>query len=165
MFLARKIARAKWEARSGLSDGETSADAVTGDLRTRENSLSFWRCAAGTNDEVEEAALAIAAGGDRIDRFDIVWLAEDELRADGQTLEDTRGRTPIAELAGRHVDVCRLDYVRLGDVARRVAAAIEDGRYRRLTKARVKTLLTAAVERRRIEPEDLADGLRMELAG
>ena len=164
MFLSRKITRAKWETRQELSEGEISADAVTGDLRTRENSLSFWQCRTETNGDVEEAALAIAAAGDRVDRLDIVWLAEDELKADGQTLKDTDGRTPVVELAERHVDVCTLDYVRLGKVARRVVAAIEDERCRRLTKARVKRLLIAAVRQGRIDLDGLSEGLRAEIA-
>ena len=67
MFLARKITRAKWNPKNGLSAGEIPADAVTVDLRTRENSLSFWRCGLGEKEQVEEAALAIAAAGDRVD--------------------------------------------------------------------------------------------------
>ena len=98
MFLARKIAWGKWEPKPDLSNEEIPADAVTGDLRTHENSLSFWRCHTETNSDVEEAALAIAAAGNRIDKIDIVWLVDDELRADGQTLRNSDGRTPIPDL-------------------------------------------------------------------
>ena len=41
MFVARMITRAKWDPKPELQTGEISADAVTGDLRTRYNSLSF----------------------------------------------------------------------------------------------------------------------------
>lgn len=165
MFLARKITRAKWDTGQELSVGEISADAVTSDLRTKENTLSFWRCRTETNGDVEEAVLAIAAAGDRLDRLDVVWLAYDELQADGQTFRNTDGRTPVRELADRHVDVRKLDYTRLGKVARRVVAAIEDKRYRRFTKAGVKKLLSAAVGHGRINLDDLSDGLRAEMAG
>ena len=74
MFLVRKITRAKWGSNSELSAGEISADAVTGDLRTQRNSLSFWRCRAETNGDVEDVALAIAAARDQVDTIDIVWL-------------------------------------------------------------------------------------------
>ena len=167
MFLVRKIARAKWDATRnvtrGLAEGEISADAVTVDLRTREDTLSFWQCGAGANEEIEDAALAIAVASERLDRLDIVWLADNELRTDGQSLKDTEGQTPIADLVDRHVDICRLDYSRLGKVAWRVVAAIEDERYRRLTKARVRQLLVTAVEKGRITPEKLADDLRREI--
>ena len=57
MFLARKITRAKWDTGQELSAGEISADAVTSDLRTKENTLSFWRCRTETNGDVEDAVL------------------------------------------------------------------------------------------------------------
>ena len=107
--------------------------------------------------------LAIAAAGERLDKLDIVWLADNELQADGHTLKDTKGRTPVAGLSEKHVDICKLDYVRLGKMAQRVVAAIEDQRCRRLTKARVKGLLVAAVQQGRIIPDELVDGLRAEI--
>ena len=163
MFLARKITRAKWETKQELSAGEISADAVTSDLRTQGNMLSFWQCGIGGEAEVEEAALAIAAAGDRVDRLDIVWLSDDELQADGQKWDETVGRTPVRELIRRHVDVSRLDYVRLGKVAHRVVAAIEEDRYLRLTKVRVKSLLAAAVEQGRVALEDLEEKVQAEV--
>lgn len=165
MFLARKIALAKWSTRPNLVEGEISADAVTGDLRTKGDTLSFWQCHTESNDDVEEVALAIAAAGDRIDKLDIVWLSEDEMQADGQTLKSRQGRTPVAELAERHVDVCKLDYIRLGEIARRVVAAIDDERCRRFTKKKVKALLVTAAGKDRIDLEQLADGVKEEIVG
>lgn len=164
MFLARKITRAKWEAREGLEAEEIPADAVTVDLRTQENSLSFWRCPTDSDSDVEEVALAIAAAGERVDRLDIVWLADEELRNDGHVLRNTEGRTPLTGMAVMHVDVARLDYVRLGRVARQVDAALEGDRHRRLTKARVKNLIKEAVGQGRIDSSDLHDKLREEVA-
>lgn len=66
MYLARKITLSKWEARHGLSEEEIAADAVTADLRTQKNSLSFWRCRTETDGDVEKAVLAIAAAGRRV---------------------------------------------------------------------------------------------------
>lgn len=165
MFLARKITRAKWAATEDLSVGEIPADAVTVDLRTQENSLSFWRCPTDSDSDVEEVALAIAAAGERVDRLDIVWLADEELQNDGHVLNNTEGRTPLTGMATMHVDVSRLDYVRLGKVARQVDAALEGDRHRRLTKARVKSLIKRAVEQGRIDGSDLHDKLRAEVAG
>lgn len=163
MFLARKISRAKWNPKEELSKGEISADAVTADLRTEGNALSCWQCGGGTDAEVEEAVLAIAAAGDRIDKLDLVWFSDDELRADSQTLRNTDGRTAVTELAARHVDVCRLDYVRLGKVACRVVAAIEKDRWTRLTRASVKKILMAAAEQDRIDFDSLRESVRSEV--
>lgn len=167
MYLARRIARAKWDKtrnlQRGLADDEISADAVTGDLRTRDNSLSFWRVRTQADGEIEDVALAIAAAGERLDRLDMVWIAEKELQADGQVLEESTGRTPITDLADRHIDICRLDYSRLGKVARRVAAAIEGDQCCILPKGRVKKLLVEAIKAGRVTPEKLADRLRSEI--
>ena len=164
MFLARKITRAKWEAQQGLAADEIPADAVTIDLRTRGNALSFWQCPGDTDDGVEEAALAIAAGSERVDRLDIVWLDDQELQDDGLTLRSEAGRTPVTPLADLHVEVSRLDYVRLGNVARRVVAAIEADRCRRLSRGRVKRLIEAAVEQGRIDLDALQAKVREEVA-
>lgn len=162
MFLARKISRAKWEAKRDLSEEEISADAVTADLRTQSNTLSFWRC--GSETEVEDAALAIAAASDHVDKIDIVWVDEDELKTDGQTLEDTPGRTHVTELIDRHVDICRLDYVRLGKVAHRVMTAIKKKQcVRRLTKRRVTEILVAAIEQGRVNLDDLEKRVQEEV--
>ena len=164
MFLARKIARAKWAAKDGLSESEIPADAVTADLKTQQNSLSFWRCPSDEKHDIEEAVLAIAAAGDRVDRLDIVWIADEELQADGQSLKDTAGRTPVTDMVAMHVDVSRLDYVRLGNVARGVAAAIEANRWRRLTRRRVKALIEEAVEQGRVDSAALGEQLRSQVA-
>lgn len=163
MILARKITRAKWAATGELSTGEIPADAVTVDLKTHGNSLSFWQCPSEAVGDVEEAALAIAAARDRVERLDIIWLTDEELQADGQTLRNTEGRTPVTDMAAMHVDVSKLDYIRLGRVAHRVGAALEADRYRRLTKARVKTLIKAAVGQGRVDLEALEDRLRAEV--
>lgn len=164
MFLARKISRAKWDASQELEDGEISADAITGDLRTHGNTLSFWRLQTTANGDIEDMALAIAAGGERIDRLDVIWLTERDLQVDGLALMPTVGRTPVSELASRHVDVVKLDYLRLGKVARHVAGAINDRRYRRFTRARVKRLLSTAVEQGRINVRELAERIQTEIA-
>ena len=163
MFIARKITLAKWNPNEELALGEISADAVTADLRTRDNKLSFWRCGNGTQTEIGEVVLAMAATGDRVDRIELVWISEDELRADGQLWKDTEGRTPVEQLARQHLDVYRLDYVRLGKIAHRVADAIMEGRYERLKKERVLDILVAAVRQRRLELNDFKDKVRAEV--
>ena len=158
VFLARKITRAKWHTHFG--PGAIPADAVTADLRTTNNTLSFWQCGDGTDEEIDDAALALAAGGQRIDNIDIVWLFDGDLRADGHSLYPTAGRTPVAEMVDRHVDLRFLDYVRLGKIAGLVMSAIEQGRHRRLRKQLVTELLLEAVQQRRIDLSDLQDNVQ-----
>ena len=163
MFLARKVTLSKWEPKQGLTVGEISADALTSDLRTKNNSLSFWRCGVGKPDDFEEAVLAMAAARDHVDKLDVVWLDDDELLTDGQTLNNTKGRTPVQGLVDLHVDVCQLDYVRLGRVARRVVSAIEEERFFRLRKSGVKALLVEAVRQKRVKLGDLKTSIQAEV--
>ncbi|MDE3001308.1 MAG: hypothetical protein OXU79_19705 [Gemmatimonadota bacterium] len=163
MFLARKVTLSKWEPKQGLSLGEISADALTSDLRTKSNSLSFWQCGVGKRADVEEAILAMAAARDHVDKFDVVWVDDDELLTDGQTLNNTKGRTPVQGLVDLHVDVCRLDYVRLGRVAHRVVSAIEEERFFRLRKSGVKALLVKAVRQERVMLSDLKKNVQAEV--
>ena len=160
MFLARKFTRAKWDHKADLSDGEISADAVTSDLRTTDNTLSFWECGGAAKSEIKDAVLALAAAGNRFDKIDVVWLTEEELQEDGQTLKSTPGRTPVSDLAGRHVDVDRLDYVRLGKIAKRIASAIVNENWCRFTEGCAKKLVLAAVKEGRIDTSDLKGKIR-----
>ncbi len=168
MLLVRKISRAKWDSefniQRGLAKGEISADAVTSDLRTQNNTLSFWQCNADKSTSIEDAVLAIAAAGDRLDKLDIVWLPESELRSDGHFLKNTEGRTPVSDLVGMHVDICKLDYIRLGKIVERVHNAVEDNHWRRFKKLEVKKLLASAIIHGRILPENLREGIRKEVS-
>ena len=164
MFLARKISRAKWEPTHGVAEGEIPADAVTADLRTSQNTISTWSCGSGEEHEVFDAALALAAGYERLDKIDVVWLSDKDLQDDGLSLRPTPGRTPVKELVDRHVDIHRLDLDRLGRLARRVMTAIETGRVLRLTRKRVRDLLAQAVKEGRVRLNDLKQRLQEEVA-
>ena len=142
--------------------GEIAADAVTSDLRTQDNALSFWRCG-GANSDVEDAALAIAAGRNEIAKVELVWLDDEVLHADGQTLVETAGRTPVTELVDLHVDLCRLDYERLGKVARCIVTAFAEERYLRMTRVRVRNLLASAVRGGRVDLDELKKKVRDEV--
>ena len=83
MFLIRKITRAKWGLKQGLSSEEIPADAVTVDLRTKENSLSFWKCKSDSRENIKEVALAIVAAGNSVERLDLICIANDKLQEDG----------------------------------------------------------------------------------
>ena len=152
--MARKFNGAKWRKTEGLGCGEIPADAVTIDLRTQSNTLSFWKC------NFEDAALAIASVGSHVEKLDIVLLSSEELEEKGQKLNPSSGKTLVTELVDRHVDVCRLDYVRLGTIARGIVVAIEEERCRRFTRGQVLELLAEAVRRDRLEITKLEENVQ-----
>ena len=163
--MARKISEAKWRTspEPEWSEGEIPADAVTIDLRTRENTLSFWRCGDGSEAEVEEAALAMAAGGDHIETVVMVWFLEEDLESAGLRITPNDGETTVEDLVALHVDSPHLDYGRLGEVARFVAGAVADGRLRRIKRKDVKGLLLRAVRGGRARLDDFEERVRQEL--
>ncbi len=94
-YLVRKIGRAKWDQKDDLPQGSIAADAVTTDLRTSGNKLSFWFCTADTDDELNEVVLALASGNDRPDKIDIAWFETALLEKDNVAIELSEGRTPV----------------------------------------------------------------------
>lgn len=161
--LVRKITRAKWEASPLLAPSEISADAVTADLRTTANTLSFWRCDSGERHDLESAVLALAAAADRSDRMDIIYLDEQLVRDGGLALRSSPGATPVAILRERHVDVERLDAVRLGTVAAMIAAAHREKASRTMTKREVIGVVAQAVRRDLLRVSDLKGKMRDEV--
>ena len=161
--MARKITRAKWQPKSGIGGGKIPADAVTADLRTQSNSLSLWECGDATPEDVEAVALALAVAGDRIDKIEIVWFSDDELRAGGLRISQTHGRTPIAEMASRHYDAQNLDYEQLGYVADCVAKALSNDQYKRFTQRRVREFVSAAVQQGKVPLDNLNGKIRRDV--
>lgn len=163
MYLARKISRAKWGAGGVLTPDEVPADAITSDLRTQGNALSFWQCGDGTKKEVEEAALALLAAGNRIDRIDVVWLKDNKLRQDGHDLIETDGHTAVEELVQQHMDLPSVDYRCLGLVASLIVEAMHNNQCRRLSKKEAMNLLGIAIEQGRLKRSDLAEKIVADL--
>lgn len=159
--LARKVARAKWQTPSaGLPAGSLPADAVTADLRTTTNQLSFWEF-----DDIakafEETALVIAARGDRLDAIDITCVLKADLESAGITFVESSGNTCVAGLSNNHRDTVPLDAYRLVAVAKvvgRSATSLE--RTRRFSVSEIRKLLVDAIIAGRLRKDDLNEGVR-----
>jgi hypothetical protein len=166
VFLGRKIARAQWARKPTFAEDEVPADTVTKDLRTSDNTLSFWAADDGATEPWQNAALAMGAASDRLDSVDITWIGRNDLAEDGIHLVDSNGDTPVTDLRARHVDAAHLDGFRLARVARLVALAVRGGepRVRRITKSELATMLAEAVSNSRLRLEDLNEAVRPEVA-
>ena len=164
-MLARKINRAKWQHREYLAKTEIRADAISGCLRTTDDALSWWRC---TDDEkdVADVALALYVGPEKesFEKIDVVVVPEAILTEAGLASEPTEGETPIRDLRSRHVNLVRLDVERLAKVARILAPRIRSGeKVVQFTKLRLMNLVTAAINDKRLKPNDLNEKLREKL--
>lgn len=163
MFLARSIRRSKWPVNPEVTMDEISADAITGDLRTRDNSLSFWHCDSTDKDDIDDAVLAISAGRDSVQKVEVVWLKRVELESAGQDLAQTDGSTPVADLVDSHIDVCSLDYQRLGGLASLVISAIASDQYQQVTRKQVQRILANAILQGRLSLGDLNTKIQVEV--
>ncbi len=165
-MLARKISRAKWQHRDYLAETEIRADAISGCLRTTDDTLSWWRC---TDDDKEVAevalALAVAPRMEKFDKIDVVALPEATLTEAGLACQPAEGETPVKDLRSRHVNLVKLDVERLAKVARILGPRIRSGdKVFSFTKAELMTLVTAAIHDKRLDANDLNEKLREELA-
>jgi len=164
-FLARKISRAKWSRRDTLKEGEIPADAVTSDLRTSDNALSFWKCGGGDVQDQERVVLALATAAQRLDVVDLVWLEESIFPDHEILLERSIGRTHLAEMATQHVDATCLDLSRLGILARQFDEALQRDQYVRFPARRVRDLVCEAIRRGAVDLEELESSLQSALKG
>ena len=161
MLLGRKVSISKWIGETGLPEGKIQADAITADLRTQSNKLSFWNCGEDALEKhmLEDAVLAVASSMDRANKVDIVWLVLEELEHDGHILAYDDVSTPVKGLVGRHADVCGLDYEGLGSIASHIAAAAKDGKFKKFREKQVLGLLVAAAKQGRIDTNRLKETL------
>lgn len=165
-MLARKISRAKWQQKKYLAETEIRADAISGCLRTTDDTLSWWRCA-DDEEDLAEVALALTAGPkiDKFDKIDVVMLPEAVLADAGLERKSTEGETLVEDLRSRHVNLVNLDVERLARVARILHPLIRsDGKVFPFTKRRLMTLVTTAIHDKRLDANDLNDKLREKLA-
>lgn len=164
MFLVRKIQKPKWDKANykshGLSENEISANAVSHDLRTTGNQLSFWAWDGSDLDDVRAIALAIAATGNFIESLVVVWLPTGVLMEDGIEWSSSRGTTPLHSLAELHVDIRRLDYKRLGTLAKHVQQAVACKNCERLTKRELERMFTDAANAGRINLDELKESMK-----
>ena len=162
MLLGHKVSISKWDGSDGTLEGKIQADAVTSDLRTRDNALSFWNCGEDTIQEhmLEDTVLALASSMDRANKVDLVWLGREDLEDEGHILRFDDVKTHVSGLEGRHVDVCELDYDRLGSIAFRIFSAARAREFRRFREKKVVSLLVNAVKQGRLDASKLKDKLR-----
>ena len=163
-YLIRKVTRAKWERENNFALDEIPADAVTVDLRTNSNTLSFWQLEMPShNDEICRIALALATAAERIDRMDLTWIDKNRVSSQGISIKPSDGQTPVKSLRGNHVDVTTLDLGRLCRVATWIDEALTQHQHRRFTRKEIIQIITEAVHKNLVSINDLKDKVRDEI--
>lgn len=159
-YLVRKVTRAKWSPPSGILDNpfDIPADVIAIDLKTSANTLSVWEI----SDEIDldDAVLAIASGGNKLDTIDVVWIEKHELDRKGLEHIASPGRTPIEYLVNKHLDLTNLEYFKIGLVAESIASKIALNKIKRYSKGELKKLFNLAISKGLVEKNHLDEGIR-----
>src|SRR5690606_20741297 len=136
--------------------------AVSRELGTHNNELSFCFCGGADESELREAALALSAYGDGLDKMKFVWLVRVDVARSGVAvnLSPYHAHTPVEAEKKRQVDFTRLDLERLSRIARLMRDAIASDNWKRFGKNDVLNVLVKAVREGRLKTEQLKDGLR-----
>lgn len=175
MYFGRKFSQAKWNINSqnnqdaNFDENEIPADAISADLRTQSNTLSFWKCTEiNENKDVASPAindvfLALVSNFQRFDKIAVVFVEGQLFKDDKQKISQTKGNTPVASLEALHFDIMHLDYIRLGQVAERILEAKDKKQIKSLTKKKVKNLLVEAVKSKHLNIKDIHENLRKEI--
>jgi hypothetical protein len=87
--------------------GETDADFVTSELRTRDNTLSIW--AIESREDMGPAILAIALSSSRIETMDFIAFGPERLEALGLDIRKSEpGVNPYTKAMDMHYDIYNL---------------------------------------------------------
>lgn len=156
-YLVRKIAPAKW---SGVQSLETlSADALTADLRTINNTLSLWEI--GSENELSNVvlALAISKQAKKFEKMDLVLIPREIILAKQLSIRASPGETFAERLSDTHYEVVDLKYPSLGVFAQIIIDLLSKNALTTITKTKVENIVRAAYNNKTIDisclPEDM----------
>lgn len=159
-YIARKIQRAKWELLDFMNESDIQADALGACLRTKSNTLSFWRCHNNEHD-IEEIVLAIASSYEELAKMHVILFRIEDITSNGFEFNETEGLSPIEDLKSRHLDLVYLTGQKLLDFAKFMKDYVRSNSNCILfTKNQVANILCNALKNNRIDLEDLNEKIR-----
>lgn len=153
-LLVRKIQHGRWP-KSNCELGEICGD-VFGDIRTTNNTLSFWRIE--DMDDLDEAILAIITGsGFKPETVVVAWIDEELVLANDISIESTPGDAAARDLSDTHRDLCNLTYSSLGTISKLLLESIHSNRYERRIRSKVISQLRNAKSENKLELDRCSD--------
>lgn len=118
-----------------------TADVPTNELRSSGSKLSFW--SVDSLGKLEEAALAIALSGQRLEDIQIVAIDREALEQNF-SLEESEGQTAAKFLKNTHIDVCDITHKKLLNLLQYYKDAIEQNHYFRYRTKEIKEIVRRA---------------------
>lgn len=163
-LLGKQISRSKWD-KSNLKEPAIPADAVV-DLRTQQNTLSFWRCGTTAEPKKENIVLAMAlASGDRKlgGSVDFVFIPETAFHSNGILTSDTPGNTLVKSLVAEHVDAVELSLEGIGIVARVIDDAISNNHSIRYSRGEIANIIIKACAKGEFESSIIPEEMQKQI--
>lgn len=117
-YYVRKIARAKWNLKIIGSENVIQnyrADAIANDMRTTNDTLSFWRTDSLEPEDVNPIIVINSLLGDSITKIDLLCIPEEMISE--FDLEQVDGNTILYSFKDRHYNVVELTVKKLEDFA------------------------------------------------
>jgi hypothetical protein len=157
-FLVRKIAPAKWSGTQSLE--ALSADALTADLRTTNNTLSLWEI--GSEDELSNAvlALAISKNATKFEKMDLVLIPKEAILTKHLSIRVSPGDTFAEGLSDTHREVINLKYPSLGLFAQIIIDLLSKNAHTTITRTEVKNIVKAAYDDKTIDISCLSEDMQ-----
>lgn len=162
-FLVRKFNKAKWLQTDLTVTNDVGADAVTGCLNTKGNSLSVWQIDDETSTNIDTAVLAIVSKHHHLESFDVVILDEAVIAAHSILIEENPGDTPVDSLRDRHRDISNLTFASLGHVKDAIVDELRSDNTVRITVGHLKRIINQAVADKLLVASDLSSSIQSKL--
>ncbi|MBS7068359.1 MAG: hypothetical protein KH106_10265 [Lactococcus lactis] len=150
-FYVRKITLSKFpKDRSSYNNNieEVCADAVS-DLRTSSNDLSVWEIPTDTDEDIEDAVLALVTSSKQssFDRVDFVVFSYEALEEEGLQLSNQVGDTAVNDLKNHHKNITNLTYGSLRSVLELITNKTISGEQIRKTKTEIEEIVKKNLDR------------------
>lgn len=158
MLLARGVHRPRWLRDVPGDPPGPCADALTHDLQTKSDTLSWW----AVDGSEEEIVIAIASTRDSVSNVDLAIVNTDDIDALNITWERSSADIPYAPARDRHYDLINLSAAAVG----RLAGHLHENRdgIERLREKEVRDLLIATIGEGHLELEEINASLLSSLA-
>jgi len=160
-LFVRKIETQKWIQNDILNGEDISADAITGCLRTKNNTLSFWYIE--SDEQIHDAVLAIVSGFEKAETIDVVTIEPELFNQNDLTCLSTEGLTPYEKFKNKHYDLTDLTYPKLGVVAKIIVECIRQDRNKKIPRKEIKEMILASLKNGEINKEKLNEKLIKDL--
>jgi hypothetical protein len=157
-YLVRKIAPAKWLNVQSLET--LSADALTADLRTANNTLSLWEIDSENKLNDVVLALAVSKHTTKIEKMDLVLIPKETILAQRLSIRTSFGDTFAEKLSGTHREVVDLNYPSLGLFAKIIIDLLSKMDPTTITKKQVESIIRDACNDRMIDISCLPENIQ-----